>query len=474
MPDKHRMYLAGEWRDSDKTIEVLNPLDGSVYGAVSAASPDDFTEAIAAADSAYCDYRFYPTYRRYDALRFISAEIERHKEELAETITCEMGKSIKDSRGEVARAVSVFAISAEESKRMHGEIVSLDWQAGAENRWGLIRRFPVGVVGGISPFNFPLNLIAHKIGPALASGNAIVLKPASKTPIIALKLAEIVDKTDLPKGVVSILPASSRDVTPLLVDPRVKVITFTGSSAVGWSIKENSGKKRVVLELGGNAGVIVADDADIDYAVGRVVMGGYAVNGQSCISVQRVFLQENIYDKFLAKLSEKVGALAVGNPLDKNVDVGPIVENSEADRIEQWIQEAVDGGAKIAVGGKRDGGFIHPTVLTDVKADMKVSAQEVFAPLVAVFKYDDFKEAVAEINNSVFGLQAGVFTNRMDDIWYAFENIETGGVVVNDVATFRADHQPYGGMKDSGFGREGIRYSIEDYTEIKILSMHMR
>jgi glyceraldehyde-3-phosphate dehydrogenase (NADP+) len=473
MSQKYKMYLAGEWRDSSKAIDVINPIDKSTYGTVAAASPADFTEAIDRAEIAFREYRFAPSYKRSEALQFISSEIARRKNELAETITCEMGKAMKDSLAEVARAVSVFAISAEEARRIGGEIISMDWQAGADGRWGLVRRFPMGVIAGISPFNFPLNLVAHKIGPALASGNTIVLKPASKTPIIALKLAEIIDKTDLPKGAVSILPASSQDAQPLLTDPRVKVITFTGSSPVGWKIKESSGKKRVVLELGGNAGVIVADDADVEYAASRMTFGGFAVAGQSCISVQRVFLHETIYDSFISKFADKVTALKVGNPLDPTTDIGPIVEEKEAERIESWISEAVREGARVLVGGRRDGGFVLPTVLADVKPDMKVCAQEVFAPLVAVSRYTDFKSAVTEINNSAFGLQAGVFTNRMTDIWYAFEQIETGGVVINDVPTYRADHQPYGGMKDSGFGREGVRYSIEDYTEIKILSMNI-
>ncbi len=474
MSEKYKMYLAGEWRDSDKSIDVVNPYDKLTYGSVAAASPEDYTEAIAKADEVFHSFRSSPSYKRYEALQHISSEIERRKDELAETITCEMGKSIHDSLGEVARAVSVFAISAEESRRMQGDIVSLDWQAGAENRWGLIRRFPMGVVGGISPFNFPLNLIAHKIGPALASGNTIVLKPASKTPIVALKLAEIIDQTDIPKGAVSILPGSSKDVTPLLTDPRVRVITFTGSPDVGWKIKENSGKKRVVLELGGNAGVIVADDSDLDYVVDRLVLGGFSTCGQSCISVQRIYVHEAIYDMLIAMFADKVKLLTIGDPLDKSVKIGPVVEESDAERIEHWIKEAVDDGANVLIGGDREGGFVHPTIMTDVKPEMKVCAQEVFAPLVTVFKYRDFKDAVAEINNSKFGLQAGVFTNRMNDIWYAFEHIDTGGVVINDVATFRADHQPYGGMKDSGFGREGIKYSIDDYTDIKILSMNMR
>ncbi|MDH4157415.1 MAG: aldehyde dehydrogenase family protein, partial [candidate division Zixibacteria bacterium] len=339
---------------------------------------------------------------------------------------------------------------------------------------GLVRRFPMGVIGGISPFNFPLNLVAHKVGPAIASGNTIVLKPASKTPIIALMLAEIIDKTEHPKGAVSVLPGSSGESAPLLDDPRVKLITFTGSSQVGWWIKEHAGHKEVVLELGGNAGVAVADDADLDFATTRLLYGAFAVAGQSCISVQRIYVHEKVYDEFLTMFKAAVKKLKIGDPLDPKTDIGTMVDRPAVENTLATIRDAVKGGARILTGGKAKGNLMEPTVLTDVKSSMDVCSKEAFAPLAVVQKYKTFRKVVDEINNSEYGLQAGVFTNRMKDVFYAFKNIECGGVVVNDIPTYRADHQPYGGMKNSGMKREGVRYSIEDMTELKILSMNLK
>ena len=386
----------------------------------------------------------------------------------------ELGKAYKDSRLEVTRAIGVFRVAAEEAKRIGGEIVDLDWSPGSEQRLGLVRRFPMGVIGGISPFNFPLNLVAHKVGPAIASGNTIVLKPASKTPIIALMLAEIIDKTEHPTGAVSVLPGSSQESAPLLDDPRVKLITFTGSSEVGWWIKEHAGHKEVVLELGGNAGVAVADDADLDFATTRLLYGAFAAAGQSCISVQRIYVHEKIYDKFLTIFKAKVKKLKVGDPLDPKTDIGTMVERPAVENTLATIKEAVKGGARILTGGKAKGNLLEPTVLTDVKSSMDVCSKEAFAPLAVVQKYKTFKKVIDEINNSEYGLQAGIFTNRMKDVFYAFKNVECGGVVVNDIPTYRADHQPYGGMKNSGMKREGVRYSIEDMTELKILSMNLK
>jgi glyceraldehyde-3-phosphate dehydrogenase (NADP+) len=385
-----------------------------------------------------------------------------------------LGKAYKDSKGEVSRAVGVFRVAAEEAKRIGGEIIDLDWNPGAEERFGLIRRFPMGVIAGISPFNFPLNLVAHKIAPAIASGNTIVLKPASSTPLMALMLAELIEKTDHPKGAVSILPGSAKDSSPLLDHPFVKIVTFTGSSEVGWWIKNNSGTKQVVLELGGNAGVAVADDADLDYATTRLLYGGFASAGQSCISVQRIYVHEKVYDKFLKMFKAKVKKLKVGNPLNKTTDIGTMVEEKAVDETLRTIKDAVKQGAKIVTGGKRKGAQLEPTVLANVKSSMDVCSKEAFAPLVVVDKYKNFKKVVDDINNSDYGLQAGIFTNRMKDIFYAYKQIDAGGVVVNDIPTFRADHQPYGGVKNSGLGREGVRYSIEDMTEIKILSVNLK
>lgn len=474
MARNYKMYLGGKWVDRKSKIEVFNPYDNTLVGRVAAASPEDYTAAIKIAHETFRVTRELPSYKREETCRSIAAGLEKNVDRLAEMMARELGKALKDARGEVIRAIGVFKVAAEEAKRIGGEIMDLDWSPGAEKRIGLVRRFPVGVVAGISPFNFPLNLVAHKIAPAIASGNTIVLKPASKTPILALMLAELIDKTDHPTGAVSILPGSSKDAAPLLQEPRVRLITFTGSSDVGWWIKRNCGNKPVVLELGGNAGVAIADDADLDYATTRLLYGAFSVAGQSCISVQRVYVQEKVYDKFLTTFKKKIKSLKVGNPLDPKTDVGTMVDKAAVENTLGIIKDAVKQGARILVGGKARGVLFEPTVLVDVKSSMDVCSREAFAPLAVVSRYRTFEEVVNEINNSEYGLQAGVFTNRTSDVFYAFKYIECGGVVINDVPTYRADHQPYGGTKMSGLGREGVRYSIEDMTEIKILSMNLK
>ncbi|MBI4720327.1 MAG: aldehyde dehydrogenase family protein [Chitinivibrionia bacterium] len=426
------------------------------------------------AQEAFAVTRELPSYKREQTCRAIAAGIEKNADKFAAALSRELGKSLKDSRAEVGRAIGVFKVAAEEAKRLGGEIMDLDWNPGSEERIGLVRRFPRGVIAGISPFNFPLNLVAHKVGPAIASGNTIVLKPASATPIVALMLAEIIDRTDHPKGAVSILPGSSKESSPLLEDPRVKLITFTGSSDVGWWIKAHSGQKEVVLELGGNAGVAVADGADLEYATTRLLYGAFASAGQSCISVQRVYVHENVYDKFLRMFKQKVEGLKVGDPLDPTTDIGTMISQEAVNNSLETIKEAVAAGAKILTGGTAEGALMRPTVLADVKAAMDVCSKEAFAPLAVVQKYRDFRKVVAEINNSDYGLQAGIFTNRMKDVFYAYKQIECGGVVINDIPTYRADHQPYGGVKSSGLKREGVRYAIEDMTELKILSINLK
>jgi len=471
---KYKMYLGGKWVDRKNRIEVTNPYSEKKVYDVAAASSDDFTKAIDLAEKAFEKTREMHSYERERVLLQISEGIDKNKKKFATAMATELGKSLKDSTTEVERAVGVFKAAAEEAKRMGGDIVDLDWTEGAEERFGLVPRFPKGVLAGISPFNFPLNLVAHKIGPAIASGNTIVLKPASQTPVSALLLAELIDKTDLPKGAVSILPGSPEDSAPLLEDERVKLITFTGSAKVGWWIKQNAGKKDVVLELGGNAGVAIADDADVEWAAQRVTKGSFSSAGQSCISVQRVYVHEKVYDKFMKAFKANVKKLKVGDPLDPKTDIGAMVDKKSAEETLKNIEEAKKAGAKVALGGKLKGAQLEPTVLTDAKVTMAVCSEEAFAPIVNVMKYKDYKKVIDEINNTDYGLQAGVFTNRMQDIMYAFERIEAGGIVINDVPTFRADHQPYGGMKDSGMKREGIRYTIEDMTDIKILSVNLK
>jgi len=474
MAKTYKMYLAGDWVDSKKQFDVLSSYDDHLVGTVAAATSADYTAAIDAASKAFEITRALPCYLREKICKQIADGLEKEAPKFAEMMTLEMGKTIRDSRVEVSRAVNCFRIAGEEAKRVGGEILDLDWTPGSEQRLGLVRRFPIGVVAGISPFNFPLNLVAHKIAPAIASGCPIVLKPASKTPIIALLLAELIDKTDWPKGALSVLPGSSKDSEPLIKDPRIKLITFTGSSPVGWWIKANCGDKKTVLELGGNAGVAVADDADLDFAVSRLLYGAFGQAGQSCISVQRIFVHEKVYDTFVSKFQAGIKKLKMGDPKLDDTDLGPMVDTESAEKIEEWIKEAVAAGAHLLTGGKRSGRLLEPTLLENVVSNMKVCCNEVFAPVAVLCKYSDFKKVVAEINNSEFGLQAGVFTNRIQDIFYAFQYIETGGVIINDISTYRADHMPYGGAKKSGMGREGIKYGIEDMTEIKILAMNLK
>lgn len=474
MAQHYKLYLAGKWIDRERKIEVRSPFDDSLVGTVAAASVSDYTAAIESAQKAFAVTRELPSFRREEACLFIAQGLEKEMERFARMMCLEVGKVYRDAVGEVKRAIGVFRTAAEEAKRIGGEIIDLDWAAGSEERVGLVRRFPLGVTAGISPFNFPLNLVAHKIAPALASGNGMVLKPASKTPIIALMLAELVEKSGYPPEAISILPGSSKDATPLIEDERIKLITFTGSPEVGWWIKEKAKDKKVVLELGGNAGVAVADDADLEFAANRLLYGAFGQAGQSCISVQRIYLHEKISDSFLSIFTEKIKSLKVGDPLKPETDLGPMVDNESAERVEQWIAEAVKGGAKIIVGGRRNGRFLEPTLLSNVRKDLKVCFKEVFAPLAIIFEYSDFRKMVAEINDSTYGLQAGIFTQRVKDIFYAYKHLEVGGVIINDISTYRADHQPYGGVKRSGTGREGVKYAIEDMTELKFLALNLK
>ncbi len=474
MSKSYEMYLAGEWVDRTEKITVTSPYDDAIVGTVASAGPEDFLTAIEQAEHAFEQTRELPAYKRETVCRMIADGLEKRHDEFATMMSRELGKAVKDCRAEVSRAVGVFRTSAEEAKRVGGEVIDLDWTAGSDGRLGLLRRFPRGVIGGITPFNFPLNLVAHKIGPAIASGNSIVLKPATKTPIIALMLAELIQQTEYPKGAISILPGSATSAAPLLADPRVKLITFTGSAEVGWWIKSNAGHKPVVLELGGNAGAIVADDADLDWAVSRLLFGAFGSAGQSCISVQRIYIHEQVHDRCVELLLSRVRNLKVGDPADPTTDVGALVDTVAVERTVQWIKEAKHGGANVLCGGTAKGRLMEPTVLSNVTRDMSVCSREMFAPVAIVEKYKDFRSAVAAVNDSEFGLQAGIFTNRMNDIMYAFRRIETGGVVVNDVPTYRVDHMPYGGVKSSGLGREGVRYAIEDMTEPKLLALNIR
>ena len=466
----HPIFLAGRWVESDHPLVVSNPADpDNPAGATFHASEAQYEEAVQAAVDAFEITRTLPAYERGAILRNISAGIKARREELGKLLATEAGKPIRDALVEVDRAVVTFRLGAEEAERMVGETIPLDITPASKGRVGITRRFPIGPIAGISPFNFPLNLAAHKLSPAIASGNTIVLKPPSKDPLVMLTVAEIVAESGVPQGAVSILPMSRELGDRMVSDDRFKLLTFTGSPSVGWRMKDRAGKKKVVLELGGNAGVIVDKSADLDWAVRRTLVGAFSYAGQVCISVQRMFVHEDVWDAFMPKLIEGAKALKVGDPLDAQTDIGPMVDQHAASRTQRWVDEAIAAGGKALLGGKADGTFFPPTILTDVPSTAAVCSNEAFAPLVVAFKFRDIGDAIREVNDSFFGLQTGIFTNDLGHAWQAFNELEVGGVIVNDVPTYRSDHMPYGGVKDSGLGREGLRWSIEDMTELRLM-----
>jgi glyceraldehyde-3-phosphate dehydrogenase (NADP+) len=470
----HAFLVDGKWIEDGEVVEVKAPFDGAVVGRVFQGHRQHAEAAIAASVKAFGTTRRLPAFERQRVLRRVSEGILQRKEEFARTLSQEAGKPIKLARTEVERSVFTFTVAAEESTRIYGEYLPLDWQEYTAGRWGIVRRFPLGPIAGITPFNFPLNLVAHKVAPAIAAGCPMVLKPAPQTPLCSLLLAEVVQQAGWPDGGLNVLPLSNEDASVLVTDDRLKMISFTGSTAVGWQIKKNSGKKKVVLELGGNAGVIVHSDADVAYAAERCIAGGFGYAGQTCISVQRILVEQSVYGKFTDHLLAGVKELKLGDPLDDTTDVGPLIRESDAIRATDWVHEAVRGGARLLCGGSRHGSIMEPTVLTGTKHDMKVNCQEIFAPVVSVEPYRDFEDALRQINNSAYGLQAGIFTRDAKLMFQAYDELEVGGLLAGDVPSFRIDHMPYGGIKDSGLGREGLRYAIEEMTEPKLLVMNLR
>jgi acyl-CoA reductase-like NAD-dependent aldehyde dehydrogenase len=468
-------YLAGRPTTTTDPLDVRNPFDGSVVSRTWLAGDAEFDRAADAAVAAAETMRRLPAYERAAILSRASSELVARKEEIARTLAGEAGKPIKDALIETDRAAMTFQVAAEEARRLGGEYVPMDLAPHGTSRMALVKRFPVGPVAAISPFNFPLNLTSHKIAPAIAAGNPIVLKPATKTPLSAITLAEIAVRAGLPPAAISVLPMDRKTGDRLVTDDRFKLLTFTGSSAVGWGMKARAGKKKVILELGGNAGVIVDESADLAFAASRAAVGGFAFAGQSCISVQRIYVHSRVLAEFSEKLTEAVQALKVGDPMDPSTDLGPMIDEGEAERVDQWVQEAVAGGARVHTGGKRLGGPVYaPTILSDVARNARVCAQEVFAPLVVLAPFDSFDQALDEVNRSTYGLQAGVFTADLEHAMQAFETLEVGGVLINDVPTWRIDHMPYGGVKDSGLGREGPKYTIEEMTEPRLLVINRR
>ncbi|MBN2730762.1 MAG: aldehyde dehydrogenase family protein [Bacteroidales bacterium] len=466
---EYPIYLAGKWVKTDVEVPVCSSWDSNNCGKTWLAGISELEEAISAAKTVFPELKAMPSWKKHKLLMKMAQLLQENRIKMAEIISAEASKPMKYALGEVDRAIQVFIVAAEESRRLQGEYIKIDWTPAGEGKEGLVKWFPAGIVAGISPFNFPLNLAVHKIAPALAAGCPIILKPSRSTPLSTLFMAELFDTLDWPKGSLSILPMDRESGNRLVTHPDIAVLTFTGSPEVGWKMKSDCGKKKVVLELGGNAGVIVDKDANLDTAVSKCLAGAFAYSGQVCIHAQRLYVHEDIFSEFSKRFVEKTKALKIGHPAEESTDITAMIDETNAKRVEDWVNEAVEGGAKVLCGAKREGALYYPTVLSETHKEMKVCSLEVFGPVVTLEPYSDFNMAVDWINDSRFGLQAGVFTNSIANMNHAFEHILAGGVIINDVPTFRVDHMPYGGIKDSGLGREGIKYAMMDYMEMKVL-----
>ncbi|MEG3767022.1 aldehyde dehydrogenase family protein [Alteromonas sp. 14N.309.X.WAT.G.H12] len=469
LKDSYPYYLASEPVFANQDLAVTNKYTGEVATRVAKADTKIIDKAIEAAQKTQPLMTAMRPYERKAVLDHCVARFTERKDELAQALCIEAGKPIKDAHGEVTRLIDTFRIAAEESVRMDGEVLNLEISARAKGYQGMTKRVPIGPCSFISPFNFPLNLAAHKVAPAIAAGCTFVLKPASRTPIGALIIGEVLAETDLPKGAFSILPCSREGADLFTTDERLKLLSFTGSPDVGWALKAKAGKKPVVLELGGNAACVVDEDANIDDAVERIIVGAFYQSGQSCISVQRILVHQRIYNDFREQFVARASELVSGDPADEATFIGPMISESEAQRLEDWIQQARSAGATILCGGTRDGAILPATVMENVAADCAASAEEAFGPLCVLQAFDDYDAALAEVNNSRYGLQAGVFTRDLYKAHQAWDILEVGGVVIGDVPSWRVDNMPYGGVKDSGLGREGIRYAIEDMTETRLM-----
>ncbi len=467
--ENYKIYLAGEFITTDNKLEVTNPYTNEIFAMTYLANNELLNVAIEKGKQAEKVMKQLAPWQKYEILKEITEAILQDKNRLASVLSKESGKPMRYALGEIGRAAQTFLVAAEEAKRLPKEYFSLDWTPAGQGKEGLVKYFPIGLVAGIAPFNFPLNLAVHKIAPAIAAGNPIILKPARSTPLSVLELAKIIDKNSLPKGAISILPTDREAGNTLVTDERIKMLSFTGSPEVGWQMKTAAGKKKVALELGGNAGVVVCESADINKAMARILMGAFAYSGQVCIHVQRIYVQSSIFGDFSKVFVEKVKNLKAGNPLEDATEISSMIDEDNAKRVESWVNEAVDDGAKVLCGGKRDGGYFEPTVLTNSKSQMKVCSMEIFGPVVTLEKFENYEDVIEEVNNSEYGLQAGVFTNKINEMDFAFDNLEVGGVIINDVPTFRVDHMPYGGVKNSGFGREGLKYSIHEMMEPRLL-----
>ena len=461
-----------EWNEGE-ALEVRSPWDQGLVGRVTVATRADARQAVSHAVASLRRTRALPRWKRREILEDVAGALIEQKERFAQLIVAEAGKPLRLARAEVDRAVLTFKTAAEEVARMGGESIPLDLTQGNENRWGLMQRFPVGPILAITPFNFPLNLVAHKAAPAIAAGCPLILKPAPQTPFTALALGEVILKAGWPEEALAVLPLSNADTAWLAEkEDRIKLVTFTGSAKVGWELKQNSGRKRVLLELGGNAALIIHSDwPDLDEAALRSAEGAFGYAGQSCISVQRIFVERRVFQSFLWKLVECAARLVQGDPSVEATDVGPLIRLSEAERVEAWIKDAIEGGAKLVAGGERKGSVVTPAILTATKPGMKIRDEEVFGPIVIVEPYEDFEQALADVNHSKYGLQAGLLTRDAGRILTAYRELEVGALIVGDTPSWRLDPMPYGGVKDSGLGREGLRSAIEEMTEPRMLVM---
>ncbi|WP_173915438.1 aldehyde dehydrogenase family protein [Halobacillus sp. Marseille-Q1614] len=462
------LFIGGDWREKIQTDEVLNKYTQEAFAETAVTEKEDVAHAVKCAKAAFSSP--FSMYERYEVLLRVAQLLKNNQEEFAKVIAKEVGKPISEARGEVGRSALTLEISAEEAKRIHGEEIPVEASPGSENRKAFTRRYPVGVVAAITPFNVPLNLVCHKIGPAIAAGNSVILKPAEQTPVSALLLTRLFEQAGLPKGRLNVLTGKGEEVGPWLTSNQdIAMFTFTGSPKVGQLIREQAGLRNVALELGNNSATIVHKDADINKSAQLVAQKSFNNAGQVCISVQRVYVHEDIYDQFLNRVKLETEQIKLGDPLDEETQMGPMIDEKEAIRIEEWVQEAADLGAQIETGGVREGVFYHPTILTHVNPDMKVCRQEVFGPVIAIDTYKDENEVIAQVNDSEYGLQAGLFTNDLGFTMKAMDQIHVGGLMVNDTSGYRVDHMPYGGVKKSGTGKEGPRYAIEEMTEEKII-----
>lgn len=467
---KKLLYITGQWVEAKEYTPLHSPYSNKIIAEIPLATEADVDQAIEAAYNAREIMAKMPAYQRAKILRNLVTLLEERADEAAKLISLESAKPYTTAQGEVARTIETYRFAAEEAKRIHGETISLDAAPGGENRLAYTVREPIGVIGAITPFNFPMNLVAHKVGPAIASGNTIVLKPASQTPLSAFFIAELLEEAGLPAGALNVISGSGRLIGDKIVtDDRISMITFTGSPGVGIGLRQKAGLKRVTLELGSNSAVIIDKNVDVDKIISRCVTGAFSSQGQVCISLQRAYVHEDLYDDFVEKFVAETKRLKIGDPLDPQTDLSALITFGDVERCLNWIEEAEKSGAKIVTGGKREGNILYPTVILDADSKLNVSCQEVFAPIIVINKVASIEEAIKQVNDSRYGLQAGIYTNDVHTALDAAETLHVGGVMINDIPTFRVDNMPYGGVKESGIGREGLKYAVEEMTEMKLV-----